>query len=82
MRVWLLLSKLILSSERAIYHPAIPQISAVLPLRARLHCMSIDRANLGGNIGNFLVVIYLPTHPHIYVQGNRVFLRTRYTTEG
>ena len=52
-----------------------PHHTPVLPLRAHLHCMSIDRANLDGNIGTFLIVIYLPTHPYIYVQIDRVFLR-------
>ena len=35
--------------------------------------MPIDRANLGGNIGNFLMVIYVRTHPYIYVQVDSVF---------
>ena len=52
-----------------------PHHTPVLPLRARLHCMSIDRDNLNGSIGTSLIVIYLPTHHYIHVQIGRVFLR-------
>ena len=51
----------------------VPHISAVLPLRAHLHCMSIDRANLGGIMGNFFILIYILTHPYIYVQRGSMF---------
>ena len=46
-----------------------PYFCCVLPLRAHVYSMSIDRANLGGNIGTFLRVMYIPipTHPYIYV---------------
>ena len=47
--------------------PSNTHISAVLPLRAHVHSMSIDRANLGGNIGTFLIARYIPTHPYILV---------------
>ena len=36
--------------------------------------MSIDRANLVGKIGTFLIVINIQTHPYIYVQRGRIFL--------
>ena len=42
-----------------------PHHTPVLLLRAHLHCMSIDRANLDGNIAIFLIVIYLPTNHYI-----------------
>ena len=44
-----------------------PNISAVQPLRAHVHSLSTDRANLGGNIGTFFRVIFVSTHPYIYV---------------
>ena len=39
--------------------------------------MSINRANLVGNVGTFLIVIDTLTHPYIYVQ-EAVFFRTTY----
>ena len=35
--------------------------------------MSIDRANLVGNIVNFLIVFHIQTHPYIYVQSGSIF---------
>ena len=35
--------------------------------------MSIDRANLVGNIGIFSIVIDIQTHPYIYVQRGSIF---------
>ena len=60
-------------SEPAICHPTISHISAVLPLRAHVRSMSIDRATLGGNKGNFEIVIYIPIHPYIYVHRGSTF---------
>ena len=44
-----------------------PYFCCMLPLRAHVYSMSIDRANLSGNIGTDLIVIYIPNHPYIYV---------------
>ena len=35
--------------------------------------MSIDRANLVGNTGTFLILIDIQTHPYIYVQRGSIF---------
>ena len=35
--------------------------------------MSIDRANFVGNIGTFLIIIDILTHPYIYVQIGSIF---------
>ena len=35
--------------------------------------MPIDRANLVGNIGAFLIVFGIHTHPYIYVQRGSIF---------
>ena len=53
-------------SEPAICHPTPPHVSAVLPLRAHLHSICIDRATMGDNKGTFAIVIYTPINPHIY----------------
>ena len=53
--------------------PPYTHISAVLPLRAHVHSVSIDRANLGGNIGAFLIAIYIPTHPYVQVHRGSIF---------
>ena len=42
-------------------------ISVVLPLRAHVHGMSIDRVTLGENKGSFVMIIYTPIRPYIYV---------------
>ena len=34
-----------------------PDVCSVLPLRAHVHSMSIDRANLGGNLETFSLEI-------------------------
>ena len=60
-------------SVPAICHPTIPHVSAVLPLRAHAHSMSINRATLGASIGAFVTVIYIPTHPYIYVYRGSIF---------
>ena len=73
-------SRLFLWSERAISRPTIPHISAVLPLRVLCCSMSIDRANLGGNIVTFLIVINMLTHPYIQVsQRQHFYVHTRGT---
>ena len=48
-------------SEPAVCHPTIPHISVVLLLRAHAHRMPIDRATLGGNMGTFVTLTYIPT---------------------
>ena len=35
--------------------------------------MSIDRANFVGNLGTLFVIIYILTHPYIYVQRGSIF---------
>ena len=65
-------------SGPAICHPTIPHFSAVLPLRAHVHSssMSIAHSTLGGNIGNFVIVIYIPTHPYIEFHIGSIFTYT------
>ena len=57
--------------------PPNTHISAVLPLRAHVHSMSIDRANLGGNIGTFLIVFYTNSSLHLSLQRQYFYVHNR-----